>query len=123
MYQNTFFVARTPGQKSIALEVATEYWRVLFSSPSVDWSSPSTPWLDWWLEFLHERFKRSINRDIWDQTFALFEKSMADESFSWWDENGAWPSVIDDFVAYVKNEKRSGQTVAANGSDVEMDDS
>ena len=120
VYQNTFFIARTPGQKSIVLEVATEYWRVLFSAPSVDWSSPTSPWLEWWLEFLNERFKKSINRDIWDQTFALFEKSMEDESLSWWDENGAWPSVIDDFVTFVRDEKRGGQSMGRNEGDVDM---
>ena len=100
--------------------MATEYWKVLFSAPSANWSSPSSPWLDWWLEFLNERFKRSINRDIWDQTFALFEKSMEDESLSWWDENGAWPSVIDDFVAYVRTEKRGGQSNNRDDEDIDM---
>lgn len=92
---------------------------MLFSAPSADWSSPTSPWLEWWLEFLNERFKKSINRDIWDQTFALFEKSMEDESLSWWDENGAWPSVIDDFITFVRDEKRGGQSMGRN-EDVDM---
>ncbi len=47
-----------------------------------------------------------MNRDLWDQTFSLFEKTTEDESLSWWDENGAWPSVIDEFVAFVKEGRK-----------------
>ena len=84
------------------------YWRLLFSPPSLCWNTPSTPWLDWWCEFLETKFKKAVNRDLWDQTFKLVEETLRDESCSWWDENGAWPGVIDDFVAWV-GEKRGGE--------------
>ena len=45
---------------------------------------------------------------------------MEDETLLWWDENGAWPSVIDDFVAYVRDEKRGGQLTERNDRDVDM---
>lgn len=35
-------------------------------------------------------------------TLEFASKSMADESLSFWNEDGAWPSVIDDFVAWCR---------------------
>lgn len=106
MYRYTFLIARNQGHKHIALDAATEYWRVLFSAPSATWNTDTTPWLDLWLDFLTTQWKKSVNRDLWDQTFSLFEKTTEDESLSWWDENGAWPSVIDEFVAFVKEGRK-----------------
>ena len=33
-------------------------------------------------------------------------KAVEDESLSFWTEESSWPSVIDDFVLWVKVEKR-----------------
>lgn len=107
VYKHTFLLARASGQKSVALDAATEYWRLLFTSPSLKWSTPSSPWLDWWFEFLEEKWKKSVNKDMWDQTLSFAEKTLADEDMSFWSEDSAWPGVIDDFVAFV-GEKRGG---------------
>lgn len=109
IYKHTFIIARAPGQKSVALEAAIEYWRLLLSAPSVSWSTSSTPWLEWWIEFCEERWKKSVNKDMWDQTLTFVDKTLADESMSWWSEDSAWPGVIDEFVEYVQKEKRGGQ--------------
>ncbi|KZF26920.1 defective in Cullin neddylation protein 1 [Xylona heveae TC161] len=112
VYKHTFLIARTPGQKAVPLEVATEYWRLLFSSSTACvWRTPNTPWLDWWLEYLEARWNKTVNRDMWDMTYAFALKSLDDETMNWWDENGAWPGVLDDFVIFVK-EKRGEQTGA-----------
>ena len=50
---------------------------------------------------------------MWNQTLEFFAKSKDDETMSFWSEEGAWPSVIDDFVIWVR-EKRSGGPVADN---------
>lgn len=42
---------------------------------------------------------------MWNQLFEFYLKSIEDETLSFWSEDGAWPGVIDDFVAYAK-EKR-----------------
>lgn len=106
VYKRAFTIGRQHGQKAVDLAAATEYWKLLFSEPSVVWRSETTPWLDWWIEFLERDWKKSVNKDMWDQTYSFFEKSVQDESMSWWDENGAWPGVIDDFVMFVQKEKR-----------------
>lgn len=105
VYRHTFPLARAPGQKAVVLDMAVEYWRVLFSSPSWSWSSPSTPWLDWWLTFLTEKYQRSVNKDLWDQTLMFARKTVEDEQLGFWSEDSAWPAVIDDFVAYVKERR------------------
>lgn len=55
-----------------------------------------------WLEFLKAKYTKSVNKDMWNQTLEFFLKVMQDESLSFWSEDGAWPGVIDEFVAYVK---------------------
>ncbi|PSK43099.1 hypothetical protein B9Z65_7053 [Elsinoe australis] len=107
VYKHTFLIAKAQGSKSIPLEAAIEYWRLLFSSPSLDWSTPNNPWLEWWIEFLQEKWKKSVNKDMWDQTLSFADKTLKDDSLSWWSEDSAWPGVIDEFVAWVK-EKRGG---------------
>jgi len=109
IYKHTFILARQSGQKAVALEAATEYWRLLLTSPSLEWSSPNTPWLEWWLEFLSEKYKKSVNKDMWDQTLVFAEKTLGDEQLSFWSEDSAWPGVIDEFVEYVKTDRRAGQ--------------
>ncbi|KAI9749366.1 MAG: hypothetical protein M4579_006897 [Chaenotheca gracillima] len=114
VYRYTFLLARTSGQKAVALDAAIEYWRLLFTPPrGVAWSTSSgTPWLEWWITYLQERWKRTVNRDMWNMTYEFFKKSTEQENLDWWDEQGAWPGVLDEFVAYVKERRRE----AENGS-------
>jgi DCN1-like protein 1/2 len=111
IYKHTFKLAKVPEQKAVGLEMASEYWRLLFTKPSLEWSTASTPWLEWWIEFLTEKYKKSVNKDLWDQTLVFAEKTLADEGMSFWSEDSAWPGVIDEFVEYVKTDKRGGQGV------------
>lgn len=106
-YKATFTLARAPSQKILPLDTAIDYWQLLFSPPSINWSTPSTPWLKWWIEFLQERYKKAVSKDMWDQTAVFVGKSLEDEQMSFWSEDGAWPSCIDDFVAFVREKRGS----------------
>ncbi|XPS69892.1 Scaffold-type E3 ligase [Ascochyta lentis] len=110
VYKYTFFLAKTGQQKAVALDSAILYWDLLFASPlsAVKWSTPSTPWLDWWKEFLNATWKKSVNKDMWNETLKFAQLTLQDEAISFWNEESSWPSVIDDFVEWVKNEKRGG---------------
>jgi DCN1-like protein 1/2 len=79
---------------------------MLFSSSGYEWRTRQTPWLDWWLEFQQEKYKKAINKDLWKQTLKFAEQTLKDESLGFWSEESSWPSVIDDFVEWVKTEKR-----------------
>lgn len=115
VYKYTFVLGRENDQKALTLENALVYWDILFSNPGVLWVSKNHNWLDLWKEFLSAKWTRSVNRDMWNMTLEFARKSMADESLSFWNEDGAWPSVIDSFVEWC-HEKGIGK---ADGMDVD----
>ena len=90
------------------LDQATEYWKLILSAPSVSWSTSTTPWLEWWIEYLEAKWKKAVSKDMWDQTGSFVMKSLDDESMSWWSEEGSWPGVIDEFVAFVREKREAG---------------
>ena len=92
----------------LPLDQAIEYWKLLLSAPSVSWTSNTTPWLFWYIEYLEGKWKKAVSKDMWDQTGLFVLKSLEDESMSWWNEEGSWPGVIDEFVAYVREKREQG---------------
>ncbi|KAH6642024.1 Cullin binding-domain-containing protein [Boeremia exigua] len=110
VYKYTFFLAKTAQQKAVALDAATAYWDLLFASPlsAVQWSCPTTPWLAWWKEFLEHSWKKSVNKDMWNETLKFAQLTLEDEQMGFWSEEASWPSVVDDFVEWVRVEKRGG---------------
>jgi DCN1-like protein 1/2 len=115
VYNYTFQVAKAPQSKNISPGDATTYWELLFASPlaAVKWSTQSSPWLTWWLEYVKSKFNKAINKDIWSQTLKFAQMTLEDEAMSFWNEDASWPSVIDEFVEWVKTEKRGGATADA----------
>lgn len=111
VYFHTFTLALQANQKAVQPDVALEFWQLLFSSSGLEWRTARVPWLEWWCEYQEEKYKKAINKDLWRQTLAFAEKTMKDESLSFWSEESSWPSVIDDFVGWVKEEKWNGQGV------------
>ncbi|KAK2605900.1 Scaffold-type E3 ligase [Conoideocrella luteorostrata] len=102
VYRYTFVAGREADQKSLSLENALVYWGMLFSPPGMAWKTKNHDWLDLWKTFLNEKWTRSVNKDMWNMALEFAVKSMADETLSFWNEDGAWPSVIDDFVAWCR---------------------
>ncbi|KAG5929525.1 hypothetical protein E4U42_005552 [Claviceps africana] len=98
VYRYAFIAGREADQKALVLENAIVYWGMLFSPPGMVWKSQNHDWLELWKTFLDEKWTRSVNKDMWNMTLEFAIKSMADETLSFWNEDGAWPSVIDDFV-------------------------
>ncbi|KFY34541.1 hypothetical protein V494_06675 [Pseudogymnoascus sp. VKM F-4513 (FW-928)] len=113
VYKHTFVCSKERSQKALPLENALVYWEMLFSPPGMPWASATTDWLKLWLEFLNAKWTKTVNKDMWNQTLEFSTKSRGDEEMSFWSEEGAWPSVIDDFVVWVR-EKRGGGAVADN---------
>lgn len=92
LYQFTFNYAKNSQQKSLDLELAIAYWNILLKS--------RFRFLDLWIEFLTETHKRAITRDTWN--LLLDFSLMIDDNMSNYDEEGAWPVLIDEFVEYAR---------------------
>ena len=108
VYNHTFTLLIEDRKKAIDLEQAADFWRILTDSETgFAWVTKSgTDFLPLWLEFLNAKWSKAINRDLWRQTLAFMTKALQDESLSFWSEESSWPSVIDDFVQWVRVEKR-----------------
>lgn len=121
VYRYAFPLCRMQGQRNLTFEIASEQWQLFYTSDNggIDWNTPTTPWLDWYLEFLEARGKRPVNKDLWEQTEVFMRKTREDENFGWWSADGAWPGTLDDFVEYVQQDKRGGKPGAAGAMDVE----
>lgn len=108
VYKHTFICSKERSQKALPLENALIYWQMLFSDPGFRVDSETTNWLDLWVEFLNAKWTKTVNKDMWNQILEFFMKSKDDEAMSFWSEDGAWPSVIDDFVVWVREKRGTG---------------
>ncbi len=102
VYRHTFVAGKEADQRAMSRENAVEFWRVMFSPPCQPWKTRSYDWLELWTKFLDEKWSRSVNRDMWNQVLEFAFKTYQDETLNFWNEEGAWPSVIDEFVAWCK---------------------
>ncbi|XP_054270202.1 DCN1-like protein 1 [Macrosteles quadrilineatus] len=103
-YHFTFNYAKNPNQKGLDLDMAITYWNIVLRG--------KFRFLDLWCQFLQEHHKRSIPKDTWN---LLLDFAMViNDDMSNYDEEGAWPVLIDDFVEWAqpqvsRNEPHSTQ--------------
>jgi DCN1-like protein 1/2 len=121
VYRHTFVVGKEDGQKALPLENALVFWGILFGKPGLEWETASHDWLELWTEFLNDKWTRSVNRDMWNQTLEFALRTLDDETLSFWSEDGAWPGVIDEFVAWC-GEKGIGRAKEVEMGDAAVED-
>lgn len=109
LYTNTFKLGLTEtNQRTIQKVSAMGFWEVLLAPPMMTWKTASRDWLKEWLEFVAQSNTKGVNRDVWEQTLKFAHETLRDESLSWWDENSAWPALIDEFVEWIKEKYGAG---------------
>ncbi|PWN41468.1 DUF298-domain-containing protein, partial [Ceraceosorus guamensis] len=111
VYDWVYAYARDEGQKSLKLDTAIAFWRLLLPiSPSYAREGSSGRFtarqLDLWEKYLtNETGGRAISKDTWT-LFLDFTKEI-DADFKEHDFDAAWPSVIDDFVTWALDQPKS----------------
>jgi len=98
VYTYTFGFACEKGQKSLAPDTAIALWQLLFQNRQ--WGL-----VPLWCEYVQEHHKKAVTKDTWVQLLE-FSKAIK-EDMSNYDTEGAWPTLLDEFVDFV-HEKRPG---------------
>lgn len=106
LYNFTFgFLMEVPGQRLLSYETAADYWKLLLLQNAS--FSNCTERLNQWLEFVTDTYKKNFSRDSW-QMFYIFARTVIatdPKTMKDYDEMSAWPSVIDEYIEYLKDNK------------------
>jgi|UniRef100_A0A7S4LM59 DCN1-like protein 4/5 len=76
-------------------DTALAYWQLLLG--------PQWPLTNSWCTFISEVYKKAITRDVWKQLYYFSQLPTSLESYDI--DEGAWPSVMDDFVDWFREKK------------------
>jgi DCN1-like protein 1/2 len=130
VYRHAFVLAKeSPDQRAVPLDNAMVYWQCFFGEdqaqgkPWVTRGGPlagdagTTDWFTLWSDYLKTNWTRTVSKDMWNQTLVFALKTLADPTLGFWTPDGAWPSVIDNFVEWV----RKKQGAPAAGATMEVD--
>ncbi|EMF15418.1 DUF298 domain protein [Sphaerulina musiva SO2202] len=117
VYNHTFTLNLAERQKALMPDMAVAMWELLFKAPGLEWKTTNAAWLEWWIEYNQDKVKKAVNKDLWKQTLNFALQTLKDESLSFWSEESSWPSVIDEFVEWVKTEKWKGEKMTGDAMD------
>ncbi|KAK5979827.1 Defective in cullin neddylation protein 1, partial [Trichostrongylus colubriformis] len=92
LYSFTFLYGKLSSQRNLDLETALAYWKILFAD--------KFPLLSLWEEFLLAEHGKAISRDTWNLLLDFCLTIRPD--LTNYDEDGAWPVLIDQFVEYAR---------------------
>ena len=89
--QFTYGFSKDPTQKSLALELALGLWELLLPGRFC--------WHRHWIQYARKNSRSVVSKDLWLQVldFGL----QIEPDLSNYDENGAWPVLLDEFAAYM----------------------
>ncbi|MEW5308695.1 MAG: hypothetical protein WDW38_000634 [Sanguina aurantia] len=98
LYNFAYLFAREKDKKFVSLETANAMWQLLFSGDQA-W-----PLIADWCAFLEgSHAGKAISKDTWSQLLDFAKTVKAD--FSNYDDNSAWPYLLDEFVDHVKAQR------------------
>jgi len=93
IYSKIFVMSLETGQKQLAKEMACQLWQLLL--PLYGNRALGDKWIDY---VAQHSSKPAISKDTWQMVFDLVTTCRPD--LSDFDEDGAWPVMIDEFVAF-----------------------
>ncbi|KAL4452395.1 hypothetical protein ABPG75_008057 [Micractinium tetrahymenae] len=99
IYQFAYRFSREKGQKIVPLDVALAMWDLLV--PPSRWQH-----VEAWKDFLRTHHKRAVSRDTWNQLLDFVLNTAPD--FSNYDDSGAWPYLLDEFVELMRKQAADG---------------
>lgn len=120
LYEFAFkFSLELENQKVLDFEISTEYWKLLIpviinqyikeNNPiDEEYENKVNERIEQWYKFLTEPdyiTKKSISHDSWSM-FYLFLKEVVlpdPENFKDYDEMAAWPSIVDEYIEYLRD--------------------
>lgn len=112
LYSFSYLYAKPASTRNLDLDTSVAYWKILFGS--------TNPIIGHWIQFLEEEEAKKqkeavesigeanaskikhiwINRDTWDQFLDFV--TVIDKEMLEFDPEGAWPTLIDDFVSHAR---------------------
>jgi DCN1-like protein 1/2 len=94
-YSWCFNYVKETDQKGMAVEVACQTWPVVLSGKYKH--------LEDWCNFMQVEVAKTIQKDTWDLFYDFIVQVGND--FNNYNEDGAWPVAVDEFVAWMKEGK------------------
>ncbi|KAE8895101.1 hypothetical protein PF005_g1359 [Phytophthora fragariae] len=91
IYSFTLGFSKDPTQKSLALELAVGLWDLLLPG--------HFHWRHHWRQYVRKNSRSVVSKDLWLQVLDFGHQIKPD--LSNYDENGAWPVLLDDFAAHM----------------------
>ncbi|KAJ8495571.1 hypothetical protein ONZ45_g12807 [Pleurotus djamor] len=96
LYSFCFSFAKTPQSRNIEMEAP--FWTVLLS--------PQYPIIEEIVQYINDKGSyKAVNKDLWSMTLDFCRTVQPD--LTGYDADGAWPTLIDEFVAWKKESSTS----------------
>jgi len=83
---------RDASVRVLPAEAACAYWRIVLTR--------RYKYLSLWCEYVETIYKKGITKDVWRQ---LYDFACVENLTEGYDSSGAWPTLMDDFVAWGKD--------------------
>ncbi|ODV79340.1 uncharacterized protein CANTADRAFT_6477 [Suhomyces tanzawaensis NRRL Y-17324] len=111
LYDFTFgFLMELENQKLLDYELAIEYWKLLLpivisvSGADTDTVEHINKRTQQWYDFVSNEYTRAFSKDSWSMFYLFFKEIVVSDpvGFKDYDEMAAWPSVMDEYIEYLK---------------------
>lgn len=103
LYAFCFAYAKPPTARNIDMETATAFWSVLLS--------PQYPIMAEVIEFINEKGTyKGVNKDLWGMMLEFCQT--VNPNLEDYEADGAWPTLLDDFVLMKSSKSGNDQTSA-----------